>query len=144
MELRKAETMVKDLMKLHGLETWHFEWMRARATLGRCNHWRKTIYLSTPITATNGEAQVLNTILHEIAHALVGSMHGHDMTWKMKAIEIGCDGNRTSQIEAKQQLAKWKYSAPCGSTFFTNRRLQNLEYRYCKCCHGKLTLSALR
>ncbi len=144
MELRRAQMMVQDLMKFHGLDSWHFEWMRAKSKLGMCNHWRKTIYLSTPITETNPEVNVLNTILHEIAHALVGAMHGHDLTWKMKAIEIGCDGSRTGEIVAKQQISKWKYSAPCGSNFFTNRRLQNLEYRFCKCCHGKLTLSANR
>jgi len=145
MELRRAEMMLNDLMKFHGLSTWHFEWMRAKSTLGKCNHWRRTIYLSGPITAAHTEAQVLNTILHEIAHALVGGIHGHDFVWKMKAIEIGCDGNRTSPVSnVVVQTAKYKYSAPCGSTFFTNRRLQNLEYRFCKCCHGKLTLSVNR
>lgn len=140
MELRKAETMTLDLLKFHGLDDWHFVWMRARGTLGRCNYWRKTIYLSGPVTFTNTEVQVLNTILHEIAHALTGPNHGHDFVWKAKAIEIGCDGQRTGHIES-QQLAKWKYTAPCGNAIYVNRRLKNLEYRFCRCCHGKLTLS---
>jgi predicted SprT family Zn-dependent metalloprotease len=142
MNIQKAEMIAIDLMEFHGLELqgWHFEWMRAKGKLGMCNHWLKTIYLSTPITSLNDEAQVLNTILHEIAHALVGSTNGHNGVWRRKAVEIGCDGKRTGPIDY-QRLAKWKYTANCGKVFYTNRRLQNLSNRYCRCCHGGLTLS---
>ena len=33
---------------------------------------------------------IRDTILHEIAHALVGPCHGHDAVWRQKAREIGC------------------------------------------------------
>jgi len=32
---------------------------------------------------------VRDTLLHEIAHALVGTAHGHDEVWKAKCLEIG-------------------------------------------------------
>ena len=35
------------------------------------------------------------SLLHEIAHALVGRKHNHDAEWKAKAREIGCTGERT-------------------------------------------------
>jgi hypothetical protein len=32
---------------------------------------------------------IKNTILHEIAHAIVGENHGHRQVWQEKAIELG-------------------------------------------------------
>lgn len=146
MDLQRAESLVWELLGQHNLveHGWRFEWMRAKSKLGMCRYFLKTIYLSKPVTMVNDEAAVRNTILHEIAHALVGPSHGHDYVWKAKAIEIGCNGERTGQITDYQKMAKYKYSAPCGSTFFTNRRLQNLEHRFCRCCHGKITLIETR
>ncbi len=40
--------------------------------------------------AINGEiSDIKNTILHEIAHVLVGCENGHNETWQKKAIEMG-------------------------------------------------------
>ena len=52
------------------------------------------ISLSKPLTELNSEAQVRNTILHEIAHALCGPFAGHSETWRSMARKIGCDAAR--------------------------------------------------
>jgi SWI/SNF-related matrix-associated actin-dependent regulator 1 of chromatin subfamily A len=44
------------------------------------------------------EQQFKDTILHEIAHAIVGPHHGHDEVWRGKAVEIGCTGNVTGYM----------------------------------------------
>ena len=56
-----------------------------------CFEWR-VISISRPLAVSNTENHALNTIRHEIAHALVGEGHWHDEVWRLKAIEIGCNG----------------------------------------------------
>ena len=68
-------------------------------TFGYCRPRDKTIELSASLTSANDEEEVFDTILHEIAHALVGCRHGHDWVWKQKAIELGCKPNRFYNLE---------------------------------------------
>jgi hypothetical protein len=42
----------------------------------------------------NGAEEIVDTILHEIAHALVGPRHGHDTVWKAKCTDIGARPER--------------------------------------------------
>jgi len=98
MDTNKAKKIAIGLMKKHGLITeffpWRFEFDNAKRRFGSCNDMRKIITLSLSLTELNEEAEVTNTILHEIAHALVGCGHGHNWLWKAKALEIGCTGDR--------------------------------------------------
>ena len=75
---------------------------------------KRTIFLSAPLTrAVKDDAAVENTILHEIAHALVGRGHGHDYVWRSKALEIGCDGERCHSHEKDIENVRYKYLATC-------------------------------
>lgn len=76
---------------------------RMRSALGRCREHRlcgKPIkytftYNNKYIKANLNNGNVIeNTILHEIAHAIVGASHHHDKVWKDCAQRIGCDGSR--------------------------------------------------
>jgi len=43
--------------------------------------------------AINGDMDdIRNTILHEIAHAIVGNEYGHNIVWQEKAKELGVRG----------------------------------------------------
>ena len=95
MELKKAEQLAKDLIQKYNLD-FNFKWIRSNNYCGRCSDKRKEIMLSKSITELNTEELVKDTILHEIAHALVGARHGHNFVWKMKATEIGCSPSRTA------------------------------------------------
>src|SRR5512145_229105 len=59
--------------------------------LGLCSHKDKCIILSSHHIDIHPEPDVVNTIRHEIAHALVGVGHGHDEVWAARAREVGCD-----------------------------------------------------
>lgn len=97
MEEKAVKTMAEKAMWDHGLiqKGWTFKWSRAKHDFGYCYHSRKQINLSKPLCLINEETAIMDTILHEIAHALVGNSHGHDRVWRAKAIEIGCNGVRT-------------------------------------------------
>ncbi len=114
MKLSDAETLAQDLFAQHGLKKWTFQFDRAKVRFGLCNFCDRVISLSRHLTELNDEAIVRNTILHEIAHALVGRRHAHDKVWKAKAIEIGCDGARRYHSGSINTPAL-KYSATCSS-----------------------------
>lgn len=63
------------------------------------------------LTKQRTEKEVTNTILHEIAHAIVGAKHGHDRVWRAKALEIGCDGQRCS--DGSNIKMDYKYLGTC-------------------------------
>jgi SprT-like family len=94
MDLMEARALALELMKEHGLEFWYFEFDNAKRRFGICRYNRRTIGLSRNLVLLSNKEQVKDTILHEIAHALVGPGYGHSWVWKRMALEIGCDGNR--------------------------------------------------
>jgi predicted SprT family Zn-dependent metalloprotease len=123
MNLQDAKNLAIELMDKHGLldMIWYFEFDNAKRRFGSCNHTYKRITLSKSLVVLNDEARVKNTILHEIAHALVGPKHGHDFVWKRKAWEIGCDGNRCySSVKVTQPQSK--YIAECNGCGHIHKR----------------------
>ena len=112
MNLNVATNLALDLIYQHGLtqQGWRLKFDRSVRRLGQCKYGKKIISLGQYATSVNDEATVRNTILHEIAHALVGYGEGHGPFWKEKAIEIGCDGKRCGVIAVK---APHKYKMHC-------------------------------
>ncbi len=84
-----------ELIRHHKLDGWRFNFDYANRRLGRCSYAEKTITMSEEFCLNASDYDIKDTILHEIAHALVGPEHGHDQIWYSKAKEIGCSGNRT-------------------------------------------------
>lgn len=84
------EILAKDLMAEHGLDDWTFEFDRAKVRLGACHYSTKTISLSRPLCEWVSEYEIIDTLLHEIAHALVGPGEGHNHRWRRVAVSIGC------------------------------------------------------
>lgn len=76
MELSKARGLAKALMRQHGLSDWEFTFDRAKTRAGACRPGRRQLSLSAPWTRIHDDDQVRDTILHEIAHAMVGPRHG--------------------------------------------------------------------
>lgn len=53
------------------------------------------VEISRPIFAkTPSMAQLVDTILHEIAHVVAGCDHGHGIEWQRVALRLGCSANR--------------------------------------------------
>lgn len=87
MNLEKAEKYCVERLPLG----WKFAWHNRVRVYGTCDYAKKTIYLSRKLTAVREDAAVVNTILHEIAHALTPGCK-HNAVWKAKFISLGGDG----------------------------------------------------
>ena len=126
MDLFRAERQAKMLMAAHGLTGWRFEWDNAKRRFGCCHHSTRTISLSRVLTVQLEESAVRNTMLHEIAHALVGAGNGHNAVWRATAISIGCNGNRCSSAKVQVEY-KWRGVCPNGHTFNRHRKAKGRQ-----------------
>lgn len=82
---------------------------RMRRTLGRCTEMR---FVGRPVRFVftynikylteylNNSKVIENTVLHEIAHAIVGAKHHHDSVWRIQHIKMGGNGQRLFVKEA--------------------------------------------
>lgn len=122
MEITAALTLGRRLLREHGLGDWSIRTDRAKTRAGVCRFGTHTISLSAALTHLHDEAEVRDTILHEIAHALVGPFHGHDDVWRAKAVEIGCSGERTVPSTAPRVEGPWRGVCPQGHVSTRHRR----------------------
>jgi predicted SprT family Zn-dependent metalloprotease len=82
--------MARQLMDAHGLTEWRYRASSAKRRYGSTTYSKKTISISVVLAAMNTEDQTRDTILHEIAHALVGKdVKSHGPEWKAAARKIG-------------------------------------------------------
>jgi predicted SprT family Zn-dependent metalloprotease len=147
MNLTSAHLTAFELMKKHGLVAmgWTFKFDNAKSRFGVCRYRSRVIGLSAPLTLLNDEAQVVDTILHEIAHALT-PRHHHDAVWRAKAIEIGCNGERCYS-SADVNTPKGSYEAVCPCCKHTHAKFKKpkigREASCGKCGNGKFDRAKL-
>lgn len=86
------------LMKQHGLieQGWTFGISNEKRFLGRCYYTSKVITYSKYFLHVP-QAQITDTLLHEIAHALVGPGHHHNNVWRNMAIRVGAKPERCAR-----------------------------------------------
>lgn len=121
-------------MAAHGLHGWVFRFNRCKQAMGLYSYHRKTIELSISfVERDNPVEEIRDTILHEIAHALVGPGHGHDKVWKRKCIEIGARPLRYRLADMPE--GKWRARCwGCGCQFHRYRRPKRARGWFCRRC----------
>ena len=125
------------LIAKHGLNDWTFKFDHSTRRAGCCNYRDQLISISLNLARTASEADIRDTILHEIAHALVGKKHNHDAIWKAKAQEIGCTGERTHKL----QIAPPRWNVRCENNCWTQTAERRNARLRCRACGGKLVYS---
>ena len=141
MEISSALALGRSLLRDHGLEHWRVTTDRAKTRAGVCRFGARTISLSDPLTRLHDESEVRDTLLHEIAHALVGPDHGHDDVWRSKAVEIGCSGQRTVDASSPHVEGPWRGECPAGHTYTRHRRPGRVLS--CLTCHPEFDASSI-
>lgn len=135
--IQKARTLLDE----YELFDWTVKYDRAVTRFGQTVYGKKLITLSRPLTECNNEEEFTDTVLHEIAHALLGPNHGHDQTWQKVAKSIGCNGERV-KVAATPEPKYVAYCDTCGRKSTRNRRSSSrLACSYCcyKFNYGKFS-----
>lgn len=92
MDRHSASQLCRKELDKYGLSDWHVRLTSDpnQPFLGLCVYADKCIIINAHHVDIHPTAEVINTILHEVAHALTPGEHHNDV-WEAKAIEIGCD-----------------------------------------------------
>jgi predicted SprT family Zn-dependent metalloprotease len=123
----------QELMK-HGLRGWTFGWANTKRRLGVCKYQSKRIEIAEYYARNSRRETVLDTLLHEIAHAIAGPAARHGPAWKAAAIRLGatpraCETSR----EAVVKPGNWQATCPaCKETVHLYRRPKSLSGYRCK------------
>lgn len=113
-------------MNEHGLGDWAAQFDNARRRNGYCQFYPfKMISLSENYIRINSDELILDTILHEIAHALVGPNHGHDDAWKAMCVKIGARPERCKADVVPQPRTFIGVCQCCGHKWYRFRRIRN-------------------
>lgn len=130
--------LAEELMGRCGLEDWAFEFDNAKRRSGACHFSRRTISMAFEFARAAPDNEIDDTILHEIAHALVGPAHGHGPAWRAKAREIGCSARRCHEVEFSQPL----YIVRCRNGCFAETANRRRRKVVCRTCGGSVDYSA--
>lgn len=89
MDLKELEASAGREMMEHGLHGWTFGLAATKRRLGVCKYRTKRIEISEYYALNSPPQTVLDTLLHEIAHAIAGPAARHGPVWKAVAIRLG-------------------------------------------------------
>lgn len=116
MDANTVAKMTIDLMTEHGLTAkgWVYKPSKAKTYSGQCRYRNKTIAISLVWAEHFTEAELRDTILHEIAHALAGYAAKHSMTWKRLHLSLG--GNGEVRFTPSKEALAAVYKRPTSTT----------------------------
>jgi predicted SprT family Zn-dependent metalloprotease len=134
----------RDLQAAHrGLESWKLVINgRMTSTAGRCKYDRREIHLARWHVRQSRRADIVDTLLHEAAHALAGTGTNHGPVWKRWAVRLGANPRRTLPAEvwrdspAAARPPRWLARCrACGQEYRRQRRRRHVV---CGRCGGTL------
>lgn len=114
MKISEARFIVTDMLKEHGLysQGWRFKLGRGKKRLGACNYRQKQVSVSRYLIELGTDEEVMDTIIHEIAHALTPHC-GHNSLWVEKARSLG-------HPDPKRLATKLSYKIPHKYAIYCN------------------------
>ena len=127
MELIKAQEKAQELMSKWGLWDWKFGWLKSVNVGGRCCYSIKCIKLGKQYIGLFSEFEVIDVILHEIAHALVGSRQGHNGTWRAMCRKVGARPERCFNNGVQVEKRYEAICSECGHRFLSQRMTRNMR-----------------
>ena len=135
MDLKELELIVRREFLKHGLHDWTFGLARTKRRLGVCKYRPKRIEIAEYYARNSSLESVIDTLLHEMAHALAGPAAQHGPAWKSVAIRLGAIPRAYDHSpETVVQPGDWQTTCPaCKKTFHRYKRPKTLSGYRCKC-----------
>jgi predicted SprT family Zn-dependent metalloprotease len=135
MDLKELEFIASREIVKHGLDGWTFRLADTKRRLGVCNYRSRQIEIAEYYALNSSPETVIDTLLHEIAHAIAGPAAAHGPVWKATAARLGatpraCDNSH----EAIVQPGDWQATCPtCKRTIHRYKRPKSLSGYRCRC-----------
>jgi predicted SprT family Zn-dependent metalloprotease len=135
MDLTVLEAIANGELTRHGLKGWTFAFANTKRRLGACKFRARRIEIAKYYALNNSDESVMDTLYHEIAHAIAGANAQHGPKWKAVAARLGakptaCD--RSQKI--KQEPGSWQAKCPtCRQLVHLYRRPMSLTGYRCSC-----------
>ena len=122
MTYEEIEATAKRLFAQHGLHDWTFIFNNTRRAIGMCNYTSKKISLTKKYAMAMTRAQIMNTLNHEIAHALAGYEAGHGPKWRAIAKQLGATPRATTSLTADPNFDMSRVTNPAINTKMPKKR----------------------
>jgi predicted SprT family Zn-dependent metalloprotease len=116
----------------HQLAGWSFQFDHATTRAGCCNYQTRVISLASAYARSATDEAITDTLLHEIAHALVGQAHEHDQVWQAQAVALGCSGQRCHDV----QFTLPRYIVACAQGCWVTTAERRQRGAVCRTCQG--------
>ncbi len=131
--------LAQGLIAKYHLADWEFGFNTNVRRAGVCFYPHRgqpgRIELSAHFAERNADEEIRDTILHEIAHALVGPGHGHDAAWRAMCITIGARPVACYGEEIEMPRGRWRAICPgCAMEFDRHRRPKRAGGWFCRLC----------
>jgi len=150
MNIRTAREFTTQIIKEHGLNVlgWHFHLSHGKTRLGYCHYQLRRISISKYLIELGKDEEVIDTILHEIAHALTPGCK-HNWTWQQVARQLGAKPR--AQTHMLSYDIQHKYEVRCGKCNevmqkrhrkMGTKRLRKLQTTYHTAC-GRASIGKL-
>jgi predicted SprT family Zn-dependent metalloprotease/sporulation protein YlmC with PRC-barrel domain len=132
--LEATARLARDLLAVHHLPHWSFQFDNATRRAGCCHYTTQVISLSYAFAKQAPEEEIRETLLHEIAHALAGKTHHHDAVWRAQALAIGGSGRRCHDV----QFTLPRYIVQCARGCWVATAERRTREGRCKRCQGQV------
>lgn len=135
MDLKELEAIAIREMTKHGLQGWTFGFADTKRQLGVCKYRTKQIEIAEYYALNSPQESVLDTLLHEIAHAVAGPGARHGPAWKAVAVRIGATPRACDYSdEIAQKPGDWQATCPaCKKIIHRYKRPRSLSGYRCRC-----------
>lgn len=150
---QRVRELVDHFAAEQGLTKYSVVFSKSKSLLGRCHYvvpvydsylkyqpFKSTVKLefSTYWMEHAPLEEVIDTILHELAHGLAGPRAKHGPEWKSVAKSLGCTPKASTDFslpqEVKESTSKWRGTCPNGHKTFSNRLTDKGRRKSCGRC----------
>lgn len=136
MNATEARALARKMMDDNGLGQWKVEINDNKSRLGYCDYMRNTLAFSTFFfNQENAREMFLNTVRHEMAHAIVGPLvKAHGSEWRAACRRLGGVARASTLVKVDDSEFSWVGRCPCGKGIKRNHRKPQSFSWTCRSC----------